>query len=173
MWDVFLHVHIVLMGFSGGSGGEESTCNERDTGGAGSVPGSGRFPGGGHGKPLQYSCLVNPMDRGAWWVRVHGDAKSKTQLKSLSTHAHTNLCGYMHACTHMHICACTHAPTCMCTYVKFIKTCLGTFWPIHTMKHYSAIKKNNINLWVLVWKSISIILSIKWKQGICIMMCMI
>ena len=125
------------------------------------IHGSGRSAGGGHNNPLQYSCLENPMDRGAWWVRVHGDAKSKTQLKSLSTHAHTNLCGYMHACTHMHICACTHAPTCMCTYVKFIKTCLGTFWPIHTMKHYSAIKKNNINLWVLVWKSISIILSIK------------
>ena len=38
----------------------------------------GRFPGGGHSKPLQYSCLGNPMDRGAWWTVVHGVAKSQT-----------------------------------------------------------------------------------------------
>ena len=40
-----------------------------------SIPGSGRFPGGGHGKPLQYSCLENPMDRGAWGITVLGIAK--------------------------------------------------------------------------------------------------
>ena len=39
---------------------------------AGSTPGSGRFPGGGHDNPLQYSCLENPMDRGAWWATVRG-----------------------------------------------------------------------------------------------------
>ena len=50
--------------------------NAGGTGDSGSIPGSGRFPGGGHGKPLQYSCLVNPMDRGAWWVRVPRVAKS-------------------------------------------------------------------------------------------------
>ena len=43
-----------------------------------SIPGSGRFPGGGYGNPLQCSCLKNPMDRGAWWTTVHGDAKSQT-----------------------------------------------------------------------------------------------
>ena len=42
---------------------------------AGSIPGLGRSPGGGHGNPLQYSYLENPMDRGAWWAAVHGDAK--------------------------------------------------------------------------------------------------
>ena len=47
-------------------------------GDAGSVPGLGRSPGGGHGNPLQYSCLENPMDRGALWVTVHGVAKSQT-----------------------------------------------------------------------------------------------
>ena len=41
-----------------------------------------------HGNPLQYSCLENPMDRGAWWARVHGVVKSRTRLKQLSTHAH-------------------------------------------------------------------------------------
>ena len=46
----------------------------------GSIPGLGRFPGGGHGNPLQYSCLENSMDRGAWWARVHRFTKSQTQL---------------------------------------------------------------------------------------------
>ena len=50
----------------------------RDTG---SIPGSGRSPGGGHGNPLQYSCLEHPMDRGAWWATVYGVAKSLAQLK--------------------------------------------------------------------------------------------
>ena len=45
-----------------------------------SIPGSGRSPGEGNGNPLQYSCLENPMDRGAWWATVHGVAKSRTQL---------------------------------------------------------------------------------------------
>ena len=44
------------------------------------TPGSGRSPGGGHGTPLQYSCLENPMDRGAWWAMVHRVAKSQTRL---------------------------------------------------------------------------------------------
>ena len=44
----------------------------------GSVPGSGRSPGGGHGNSLEYSCLENPMDRGAWWATVHGVAKNWT-----------------------------------------------------------------------------------------------
>ena len=45
------------------------------------IPGSGRSPGGGHGNPLHYSCLENPMDRGAWWATVHGASKSQAQLK--------------------------------------------------------------------------------------------
>ena len=63
---------------------KESACN---SGGAGDVdltPGSGRSAGGDHGNPLQYSCLGNPMDRGAWWATVHGAAKSQTRLKRLS-----------------------------------------------------------------------------------------
>ena len=51
----------------------------------GSVPGSGRSPGGGHGIPLQYSCLGNPMDRGDWRATVHRVAESQTRLKPLST----------------------------------------------------------------------------------------
>ena len=49
--------------------------------GSGLIPGFGRSLGGGHGNPLQYSCLDNPMDRGAWWATVHRVAKSRTWLK--------------------------------------------------------------------------------------------
>ena len=50
--------------------GKESACNAEATGGAGLIPGSGSALGGGHGDPLQYSCLKNPMDRGAQWAPV-------------------------------------------------------------------------------------------------------
>ena len=69
------------MGFPGGSDGEESTYNAGDLR---SVPGSGRSPGEGNGNPLQYSCLKNPTDRGAWWATVHGVAKSQTQTERLT-----------------------------------------------------------------------------------------
>ena len=49
-------------------------ANAGDTGVAGSIPGLRRSPGGGNGNPLQYSCLGNPVDRGAWWATVHGIA---------------------------------------------------------------------------------------------------
>ena len=65
------------LGFPGGSDGKESACNAGDLG---LIPGLGRSPGRGHDNPLQYSCLENPMDRGAWWAIVHGVAKSQTQL---------------------------------------------------------------------------------------------
>ena len=65
----------VCMGFSGGSDRKESTCNVGDLG---LIPGWGRSPGGGHGSPLQHSCLENPMDRGAWWAMVHRVTKSQT-----------------------------------------------------------------------------------------------
>ena len=52
-----------------------------DAGDVGSIPGLGKSPGGGHGNPLQYSCLENPMDRGAWWATVCRVTKSQTRLK--------------------------------------------------------------------------------------------
>ena len=60
-----------------------------------------RSPGGGHGNPLQYSCLENPMDRGAWWAAVHSVTKSLTWLKQLSTHTHTLV--HTHTHTHNHV----------------------------------------------------------------------
>ena len=70
------------MGFTGGSDGKESACNAGDPG---SVPGSGRFPGGGHGNPLQDSCLENSVNRGAWWATDHGVTKSRTRLSDQHT----------------------------------------------------------------------------------------
>ena len=58
--------------------GQESYCQCRSVGDVGLIAGSGRFPGGGNGNPLQYSYLENPRDRGAWQTTVHGVAKSQT-----------------------------------------------------------------------------------------------
>ena len=63
------------MGFPGGSHSKESAYNAGDLG---LIPGLGRAAGGGHGNPLQYSCLENSMDRGAWWDIVHGIEESDT-----------------------------------------------------------------------------------------------
>ena len=63
----------VFSGFPGGSNDKESACNAGDLG---LITGLGRFPGQGYGIPLQYSCLENPADRGAWWATVHGVTKS-------------------------------------------------------------------------------------------------
>ena len=70
-----LHPFLLSMGFPGGSEGKASACNAGDPG---LIPGLGRSPGEGDGTPLQYSCLENPMDRGAWWATVHGIAESDT-----------------------------------------------------------------------------------------------
>jgi len=63
------------------------SANVGDIRDMGLIPGSGRSPGGGHGNSLQYSCLKNPMDRGAWQATAHGIAQSRTRLKWLSMRA--------------------------------------------------------------------------------------
>ena len=70
------------MVFPGDSDGKESACNAGDLA---LIPGLGRSPGEGNGYPLHYSCLENPMDRGAWQAIVHGVAKSQTQLSKYHT----------------------------------------------------------------------------------------
>ena len=64
--------------FPGSSDGEEAVCNAGDLGW---INGSGRSPGGGNGNPVQYSCLENPSDRGAWWALSHKVAQTRTRLK--------------------------------------------------------------------------------------------
>ena len=73
----FMNISIPLIQ-TDGSAGEESACNAGDEGDMGSISGPGRFSGGGHGNPLQYSCLENPIDRGAWRALVHGVTKNWT-----------------------------------------------------------------------------------------------
>ena len=60
---------------------KNTLANAGDLRDAGSIPGVGRSPGGGHGNPLQYSCLENPMDRGAWWTTVHKVAKKLDSIE--------------------------------------------------------------------------------------------
>ena len=77
-----MYISIIALGFPSGSDGKESVCN---TGDLGSIPGLRRSPGEGHGNPLQYSCLENPMDRGAWGIIVYRVAESNV-TEQLSTH---------------------------------------------------------------------------------------
>ena len=107
--DIHTHIHTHIhpyTGLPGGASGKEPACNAGDIRDLGSVPGSGRPPGGGHSNPPQYSCLENPMDRGAWRATVHGVAESWTRLSDLASqqaHPYTDRhsCN-THTCTHMY-----------------------------------------------------------------------
>ena len=80
-----LQVHSLrLEGLPRWLSGKESAYNAGAAGDLGRSPRSGRSPGKGHGNPLQYSCLENPMDKGAWWATVHGVTKSWIRLKGYS-----------------------------------------------------------------------------------------
>ena len=68
------------MGFPGGTSGKEPAGVAGDSGDLGLIPVVRGSPGGGHGNPLQHSCMENPMDRGACWATVHRVTKSRTQL---------------------------------------------------------------------------------------------
>ena len=72
MGGLLLDLFYKVLGFPGSSVGEDTACNAGDPG---SIPGSGRSSGEGNDNPLQYSCLENPMDRGAWRATVHGVAR--------------------------------------------------------------------------------------------------
>ena len=72
----------------GGSDGKASAYNAGDSG---SIPGLGRSPGEENGNPLQYSCLENSMDGGAWWATVHGVTKSRTRLRDFNVNVSTTV----------------------------------------------------------------------------------
>ena len=86
IWEIQIPVALMVKNLPANAG------DIRDTG---SIPRSGRSPGEGKGTPLQYSCLENPTDRGAWWATVHRVAKSRTWLKRLSTHAQSGSTIYL------------------------------------------------------------------------------
>ena len=77
---------VSYLGFPGGSDSKESACNADHPG---LIPGSGRSPGEGNGNPLQYSCLENSMDSGAWWAIVYRIIKSQTRLSNYHFHFHS------------------------------------------------------------------------------------
>ena len=104
---------------------------------AGSVPGLGRSPGGGHGNPIQYSCLENPMDRGAWRATAHRVTKSRTRLKLLSAHART------HTHTHTRIFVCTNI-------IIRVTTGLWTFLVAQMVKNLPAMQETQV--WSLGWE---------------------
>ena len=79
-----------LLGFPRGSVVKNLPARARNVRDPGSVPESGRSPGGGNGNPLQYSCLKNPMDKGACQAAIHGAAKSQTRLSTAHTHTDTH-----------------------------------------------------------------------------------
>ena len=88
----FIYFYLTVQGFPDGSDGQESACNAGDPS---SIPESGRSPGEGNGNPLQYSCLENSMDRGAWQATVHGVAKSQTRLSDQQTDTRLNTRSYL------------------------------------------------------------------------------
>ena len=87
MCDFFLHARVNLWASQVALVVKNPPINAGDIRDMGLIPGLRRYPEGGHGNPLQYSCLENPMDRGAQWVTVHRVTKSQTRPKYLSRHA--------------------------------------------------------------------------------------
>ena len=99
--DIIYRIYIHIYGFPRGTSGKEPACQCKRRRRRGSISGLGRSPGGGHGNPLQCSCLENPMDRGAWRAMVHRVTKSQTQLRRLSTHAYP-----IHIYVYVCVCVC-------------------------------------------------------------------
>ena len=87
---VRLYSYIYICGFPDGSAVKNPACNAGNAD-VGSIPGSGRSPGGGNGNPFQYSCLENPMDKGAWWATVHGVTKSRPRLIRAEQREHAHM----------------------------------------------------------------------------------
>ena len=89
----FFKNYSYLRDFPGSTSGKEPTCQCRRLKDVGLIPGPGRSSGGGHGNPLQYSCLENPMDRGAWWTTVRRVTES--DMTEVTSHACTHIATWM------------------------------------------------------------------------------
>ena len=126
--------------------GKESACSAGDLG---MIPGSGRSPGEGNGYPLQYSCLENSMERGAWWATVQGVTKSQTRLTyrytdMRDTHTHTvcKQCAYTDTRTHNK----TNREHLGRAHKQGQKFCLNILHPFET------ISIMNVDTYVQIWK---------------------
>ena len=121
--------------------------NAKDKRDANSIPGSGKSPGGGHGNPL-YSCLENPMNRGAWQATVYRVSKSWTQLKWLSTHAHT----VRHKTLWYALLMAHHVPSSLSTSVDATHfVFLGSIYGI-TANSQDSTHSPLFSLWFFSWK---------------------
>ena len=116
IWNRYLYLYlcIYLYLFRGGSDGKKSACSVGDPS---LIPGLGRSTRAGNGYSLQYSCLENSMDRGAWLYKVHGIAKSQRWLSNWHTHTHTHAhtCIYTH--NHMYMIYVYDICIYMCVYI--------------------------------------------------------
>ena len=97
------YTHAEQWGLPGGSVVKNPPANTGDIGDAGSIPGLERYPEGGNGNLFQYSCLGNPVDRGAWWATVHGVAKVRHDLAAQHHAEQKKKKKRMNIDTHTHI----------------------------------------------------------------------
>ena len=161
-------------------------ANAGDIRDAGSVPGLGRSPGGGHGNPLQYSCLENPMDRGGWWAAVHRVTMSCTQLKRIKQASKNHLeileLPYNPAIPLLGIHTeetRSERDTCTPTFIAALFIIARTWkqprcpsadewirklWYVYTMEYYSAIKKNSFESVLTRWMKLEPIIQSEVSQ---------
>ena len=98
-------------------------------------PWVGKIPWRRKCNPLQYSCLENPTDRGAWRTRVHGVAESQTHLSIYSIYTYTYVCGYMYVC--VYVCVCIYVCAAVCVYTHtYIKHYLLLIWNSSLIEHF-------------------------------------
>ena len=124
---------------------------------SGSIPGSGRSSGGGHGNSLQYSCLENPMDRGAWQATGHGVKKSWTQLKRLTIHAY--MCIYF--CEVCLVCAVILVSLSCSQSSQFSRPFIYHL-PYSSGVQYSRLSAPKVNFFIAFDGVIEIKLSLVW-----------
>ena len=84
----YLQRYVIITSFPGGTNGKELACQSRRCKSHRYNPWVRKTPGEGHGNPIQYSCMEIPMDRGAWWVKIHRVVQSQTWLKRQQAHTH-------------------------------------------------------------------------------------
>ena len=113
---IYMYVNVYILGFPGGASGKEPACQRRRCKRFGFDPWVGKMPGGWHGNPLQYSCLENPMDKGAWQATVCWVSKSQTLTHDIIACMHPlcNIYMCIFVCVYIYIvCVCV----CLCVYI--------------------------------------------------------
>ena len=123
-------------------------ANAEDVRDTGSIPGSGRFPGGGHGNPLQYSCPENSTDRGAWRATAHGVAKSWTRLKRFSMCTHGPLKGGWRWARRLGRCVSSDCHVERCKDVERCDKCIWELPPLGWRGKQWYLQHRNLQVWM-------------------------